>query len=203
MKKEDNAEKTRWLIDHIHSSINFKVRHLKISNIRGAFKRFDATIYTEGKDFQTADIHFWMDAASIDTGDAKRDAHLVSSDFFDAENYKKITFNSISSAQSTGKGKQELKGELTMKGITKMIILNAEFGGIILDTYGNEKAGLTITGTIKRSDWGLLWNTVLESGGFLISDEVTISCELEVSNARDQELKLETVIDSMEERLTL
>src|ERR1035437_8526382 len=153
MKKE-----TKWAIDHAHSEIDFKVRHLMISNFKGSFKTFDASIYTTFKDFTTAEIDLWIDAASITTGDAKRDEHLKSVDFFDVKNHKQITFTSSTIEKTSTNNNHELWGNLTIKGITKQIKLNIQFGGIIIDPWGSEKAGFTVTGKVNRSDWELIWN---------------------------------------------
>lgn len=183
--------KTKWSIDHAHSEIAFKVRHLMISHAKGTFKTFDASIYTNGKNFKTADIDLWIDASSINTGDPKRDEHLKSGDFFDVENHKQITFTSSTMGKSGTEGNHELWGELTMKGVTKNLKLNAQFGGILKDPWGNEKAGFSVTGIIKRSDWELEWNTALEAGGLMLGDEVAISCEVELINAGQEELTME------------
>ena len=185
------ANQTKWSIDKAHSDITFKVRHLMIAHVKGSFKIFDASIYTSGKDFTTAQIDIWIDASSITTGDSKRDEHLKSPDFFDVENHKQIAFTSGDFEKANAEGKQELWGELTMKGITKKIKLTVEFGGIIIDPWGNEKAGFTLTGTINRNDWGLVWNSTMETGGLLVGETVKISCEVELTNAGKKELKME------------
>ena len=185
------ANQTKWSIDQAHSDITFKVRHLMIANVKGSFKIFDASIYTSDKDFTTAQIDIWIDASSITTGDSKRDEHLKSADFFDVENHKQIAFTSGDFEKADAEGRQELWGELTMKGITKKIKLTVEFGGIIIDPWGNEKAGFTLTGTINRNDWGLVWNSTMETGGLLVGETVKISCEVELTNAGKKELKME------------
>jgi polyisoprenoid-binding protein YceI len=162
-----------------------------ISNVKGSFKTFDASIYTSGKDFTTADVDLWIDAASIDTRDTKRDEHLKSKEFFDVANHKQITFVSSTIGKPDEKGNHELWGELTMIGVTQNVMFNVEFGGIVKDPWGNEKAGLTLSGKIHRKDWGLVWNTTLEAGGVMVSDEVNISCELELLNMGDKDLVME------------
>jgi polyisoprenoid-binding protein YceI len=175
--------KTKWIIDAAHSSISFTVKHLMISNVRGLFGLFDASIYTTDKDFTTTQVDLWIDAASIKTGDVQRDVHLKSADFFDVENFKQISFTTTSIEKPDKHGNHEMWGELTMKGITKLIKLGVRFGGIAQDPWGKERAGFTITGTISRSEWGLVWNKTIEAGGLLVSDEVHISCEAELFNA--------------------
>jgi polyisoprenoid-binding protein YceI len=161
-----------------------------IANVKGVFKTFDASIYTTSKDFTTAEIDLWIDPSSIDTGDTKRDEHLKSADFFDVNNYKQITFSSSTIGEPDIDGNQVLWGELTMKGVTNNVKLNVQFGGIIKDPWGNEKAGFTISGKIKRSDWGLIWNATIETGGLVVSDEVTISCEVELINKDQADMKM-------------
>ena len=183
--------KTKWSVDQAHTEIEFKVRHLMIAHVKGAFKTFDASIYTNAKDFTTAEIDLWIDPSSINTGDAKRDEHLKSADFFDIQNYKQITFTSSTMGKPDSDGNSELWGELTMIGITKNVKLNVEFGGIAKDPWGNEKSGFTVTGKINRSEWGLVWNATLETGGLMVSDEVTISCEVELINSGEDDLKMQ------------
>lgn len=179
----DTAEvtiKTKWNIDNAHSEIAFSVKHLMITNVRGVFKEFNASIYTTAKDFMTVEMDFWLNPASIDTGDVKRDEHLKGADFFDVDNHKQITFIGNTYQKEDAKNKYTLYGELAMKGISKQIKLDVEFGGTTKDPWGNEKAGFTITGKINRKDWGLTWNNPLEAGGMLVSDEVLINCEVQL-----------------------
>jgi polyisoprenoid-binding protein YceI len=190
MKTPKMDTNTKWSIDVAHSDIGFKVKHLMIANVKGTFKEFDASIYTTGNDFTTAEIDLWIDPSSISTNDAKRDEHLKSADFFDVQNHKQISFNSSSIELQDAEGKHELWGELTIKGIKKNVKLIVEFGGILKDPWGNEKAGFTISGKINRSDWGLTWNTAIETGGFMVSDEINISCEVELTNMGKKDLKM-------------
>lgn len=173
-------ETTKWVIDPSHSEIAFKVKHLMITNVKGVFKEFDASIRTTGNDFMTSEIDFFMNPASVDTGDAKRDEHLRGEDFFDVEHHKQITFIGDSYENVDSDGSYELYGNLTIKGITKKIKLDVEFGGVMKDPWGNEKAGFSINGKINRKDWGLTWNAALEAGGVLVSDEIRISCEVQL-----------------------
>ena len=190
------ATKTKWTIDPLHSEIGFKVRHLMIAHVKGSFKTFEANIYTIGKDFKTAEVDLWIDTSSITTNEEKRDEHLKSVDFFDVKKHKQITFTSTSMSDFDKDGKVELWGKLTMVGITRNIKLDIEFGGIASDPWGKEKAGFTITGKIKRSDWGLVWNKTTETGGLLVGDEVTLSCEIElVNNGQNLIIELMTLAD--------
>ena len=179
METTDVLTKVKWRIDRSHSEVAFKVKHLMITTVKGVFREFDASIYTSGDDFMTAEVDSWMNPASIDTHDEKRDAHLKSADFFDVENYKQITFMG-NTYEKVGKDRYELYGELTIKGITKQIKLDVEFGGVMKDPWGNEKAGFSLSGKINRKDWGLNWNATLEAGGVLVSDEITISCDIQL-----------------------
>jgi len=191
------SKETKWSIDPSHSEISFKVRHLMIAHVKGSFKSFDASIYTEGTDFTTADIDLWIDAASIDTGDTTRDEHLKGPDFFDVANHKQLNFTSSTIGKPDKDGNHELWGELTIKGITKNVKLMVQFGGLVKDPWANEKAGFTLTGTINRTEWGLIWNSTLEAGGIMVSEEVTISCEVELINAgkKDLVMQLDEVSD--------
>ncbi len=183
-------KETKWSIDQAHSTIEFKIRHLMISNVKCSFKTFDASIYTSGKDFTTSEIDLWIDVNSISTGNEKRDEHLKSSDFFDVVNHKQITFSASTMTEADKEGNQDLWGELTIKGITKNVKLIVGFGGIASDSWGNEKAGFSVNGEIKRSEFGLNWNTYIETGGFLVSDEVKISCDIELINVSDKKVEM-------------
>ena len=174
----ETITKTKWVIDKAHSEIGFKIKHLMISNVKGVFNDFDAEIFSSGDDFLSTDIDLWLDPKSIDTGNTDRDNHLKGADFFDSEQYKEINFTSNTIEK---KGDNfSLYGDLTIKGITKQVKLDVEFGGIMKDPWGNTKAGFTVTGKINRKDWGLNWNAALETGGFLVSDDVTINCEIQL-----------------------
>ena len=167
---------TKWVFDPTHSELTFKVKHMMISNVKGEFRNF--TIEVEGEDITKSKIKVSIDVASIDTNSEDRDKHLKSADFFDVENHKDITFTSTS-FKKIDDDEFELKGLLTIKGISKEISLKAEFGGIIKDPWGNDKAGFSINGKINRKEWGLNWNAALETGGVLVSDEVKISSEVQ------------------------
>ena len=174
------STKTKWVIDSAHSEIGFKVKHLVVANVRGSFKEFDTSIYTTEEDFMTAEIDFWINPASITIGNEKRDAHLKSADFFDVEKFKEINFTGNTFENAGGDG-YSLYGDLTMKGIKKQIKLNVEFGGVVQDPWGNHKAVFNINGKINRKDWGLNWNAALETGGVLVSEDVWITCEVQLT----------------------
>ena len=185
------SNETKWSVDQSHSEISFKIRHMMIAHVKGSFKTFDASIYTTEKDFTTAQIDLWIDASSITTGDEKRDEHLKAADFFDVVKHKEITFTSSTIEPADANGHHALWGELTMVGITKNVKLNVEFGGIVKDPWGNEKAGFTVTGKFKRSDWELTWNNAMETGGMVVGDEVTIACEIELTNTGSKDITIE------------
>lgn len=184
---------TKWSIDQSHTEIAFRVRHLMIAHLRGTFKKFDASIYTIGSDFSTAEVDVWIDPSSIYTGDEARDEHLKGAEFFDAHEHKQIIFTSSTIGKPDAAGNSELWGDLTIKGNTRNVKLNVTFGGIVKDPWGKEKAGFTVTGSINRSEWGLNWNTKLDSGGLMVSDEVQIMCEVELVNTgrKDQTMVLD------------
>ncbi|MCE9540515.1 MAG: YceI family protein [Bacteroidetes bacterium] len=176
----ETLTKVKWTIDPSHSEIAFKVKHLMITNVKGVFREFDASIYTTGEDFITSEVDFFLNPASVDTGDSKRDEHIRSEDFFDVEKYKQISFVGDTIEKGKNDKSYSLYGYLQMKGITKQIKLNVEFAGVMKDPWGNEKAGFNITGKINRKDWGLNWNSLLETGGVMLSDEVNIMCEVQL-----------------------
>jgi len=174
-----DTTKTKWVIDPVHSEISFKVKHLMISNVKGTFKEFDATVYTDGEDFSTSTIELILKPASVDTGVADRDGHLKSPDFFDIEKYDTMAFKS-ESLKKVDDENYELSGAMSIKGITKNLKLDVEFGGIMKDLWGNSKAGFTLNGKINRKDWDLTWNAALEAGGVLVGETVNIICEVQL-----------------------
>lgn len=173
-----NSTKTKWTLDPTHSELVFKVRHMMITNVKGEFRKFDASIVSDGADFTKSSIDVTIDAASIFTNEDKRDGHLKSADFFDVENFSTLTFKGISFKKAGG-DEYKLTGELTIKGVSKEVELDVEFGGINKDPWGNEKAGFSVEGKINRKDFGLNWNAALETGGVLVSEEVKISAEVQ------------------------
>ncbi len=170
---------TKWSIDPTHSEISFKVKHLMISTVTGNFKKFNLEVETENSDFNTAKkIEFYTDIDSINTNNEQRDAHLKSADFFNAEHYAQILFSGTNYEANGDEGK--LYGNLTIAGITKPIILNVEFGGIVVDPYGQTKAGFTVTGKISRKEFGITYGAVTETGGVLLGDEIKINAEVQL-----------------------
>ncbi len=169
---------TTWAIDPAHSQIQFKVRHMMISTVTGTFDKFRSEVEMTGEDLSTAKVFFEADTASIHTGSADRDNHLRSADFFDVENHPKLTFKATS-IENAGDNEWKVKGDLTIRGVTRPITLDMEWNGVNKDPWGNMKAGLVVRGKINRKDYGLNWNAMLETGGVLVSDEVRVECEVQ------------------------
>tara|TARA_R110002096_G_scaffold334997_4_gene528628 strand:- start:101 stop:631 length:531 start_codon:yes stop_codon:yes gene_type:complete len=167
---------TTWSIDPAHSEITFKVKHLMISNVKGEFKTFEASI--DGEDFTNSTLSAKIDASSISTNNNDRDTHLKSPDFFEVEQFPEITFKSTSLKKGDD-DEYKLVGDLTIKGVTKEITLDTEFGGFMKDPYGNEKAGFSINGKLNRKDFRLNWNAALEAGGVMVGNEVKINAEVQ------------------------
>lgn len=163
-----------WTIDPAHSSVTFGVRHLGIAKVRGRFGSFSGTI-SAGETPKDSSVEVSIDAASIDTGIEDRDKHLRSGDFLDAENFPTLTFASTD-VRETDSG-WEIEGDLTIRGVANRVVLDAEFGGVVEDPWGNEKAIFSATTKIEREDWGLTWNQALEAGGWLVGKEVKIQIE--------------------------
>lgn len=168
---------TNWALDPAHSELQFKVKHLMITTVTGSLKSLNASLTSPSDDFEDASVKFEAETASIDTGNNDRDNHLKSGDFFDADQFPKITFESTSLEKDDDDYK--LKGNLEIKGIARSVKLDVEFGGIATDPWGNTKAGFTISGKINRTDFGLTWNAALETGGVMVSEEVKILGELQ------------------------
>ena len=176
-----STTKTKWVIDPSHTEVGFRVKHLMITNVKGEFNEFEGNALTSGDDFSEAEIEFSLNPASVDTNDVNRDNHLRSADLFDVEKHGKITFKSSAVKKTGTEGEFELTGELTIRGVSKKVKLSVEYGGLMKDPWGNIKAGFTVSGSINRKDWGLNWNAALETGGVLVSDEVKISCEVQLA----------------------
>lgn len=172
------AIKTKWAIDPMHSEVQFKVKHLVISTVTGTFKVFEASLETENEDFSDAEINFSLDVNSIDTNQPDRDTHLKSADFFDAEKYPKITFESTSFEKVEGE-RYKLKGDITIKDLTKPIIFDVEFGGTATDFYGNVKAGFEVNGKINRKEFGLVWNAITEAGAIVVGEDIKLNINVQ------------------------
>jgi len=174
---ENSDKKTaQWVLDPSHSELTFKVKHLMISNVKGEFKSFSVTVDQE--EFEKSTIHASVDTATIFTNNNDRDNHLRSADFFDSEKHPAMTFTGTE-FKKIDDDEYRLTGLLTIKGVSKEVQLDVEFGGINKDPWGNLKAGFSFSGKINRKDWGLNWNAALETGGVLVSDEVKIAGEVQ------------------------
>lgn len=169
----------QWKIDPAHSEIQFKVKHLMITTVTGYFKTFDLNVETETENFNTANkIEFTADIDSIDTNNAQRDTHLKSSDFFDAAQHNQLRFVGTE-YEAQGDGAQ-LHGDLTIRGVTQPLTLNVDFGGVVVDPYGQTKAGFTLKGKISRKAFGLTWNAVTEAGSVVVSDDIKLLAEVQL-----------------------
>lgn len=169
---------TNWKIDPTHSEIQFKVKHLMITTVTGNFNEFDATAVTEGDDFSSvSSVDFTASIDSISTNNSQRDEHLRSADFFDASQYPALTFKS-SRVEASGDD-FTVTGDLTIKDTTKPVTLKAEFGGIVIDPYGQTKAGFTVSGKISRKEFGLTWSAVTEAGQVVVSDDIRLLAEIQ------------------------
>lgn len=174
-----SAQSTQWNLDASHSKISFDVSHLVISSVTGFFRDYSIDFKSDKDDFSDAQISFSAAVNSLDTDNEKRDEHLKSPDFFDAENNPEIKFVGKSFTKLDDKN-YKLVGDFTMRGVTKEIALDVEFKGTIKDPWGGTRAGFKLTGTVNRTDYGLTWNKALEAGGVLVGEEVEIICVIEL-----------------------
>lgn len=168
-----------WNIDPTHSEIQFKVKHLVISTVTGYFRSFNGKIESDGDSFEGAKVTFEADVDSVDTNTEDRDNHLKSDDFFNAEKFPKLTFESTS-FENAGGSNFKLTGNLTIRDITKKVTLDVTHGGTVEDPYGQTKAGFELSGTINRKDFGLTWSAVTEAGNIVVGDNVTLFMNVQV-----------------------
>jgi polyisoprenoid-binding protein YceI len=173
------AQKIDWKLDKSHSSVGFSVTHMVISTTSGNFGDFDISLSSTGKDFNGATVSGWVDASTVNTNNTDRDAHLKGQDFFDVANHPKIEFKSTS-FEKQDDGSYKVKGNLTMRGTTKPVVLNAQMTGAIKDPWGNYRVGWKVEAAINRTEWGLTWNKSLEAGNLLVGEEVTMALSFEV-----------------------
>lgn len=169
----------KWKVDPTHSEVQFKVKHLMITTVTGYFKNFDLEVETESEDFTSASrIEFTADINSINTNNEQRDTHLKSADFFNAEQYGQLKFTG---KKYENKGDEaRLHGDLTIRGITKPVAVSVDFAGIVVDPYGQTKAGFTVSGKISRKEFGLTWNAVTEAGQVVVSDDIRLHAEIQL-----------------------
>lgn len=170
--------KTTWKIDAVHSDVQFKIKHMMISTVTGAFKEFDAEMVTEGDTIENASVSFSAKIDSIDTRNEQRDGHLKSDDFFNAEKFPELSFSSTSMKKVGDDFK--LVGNLTIRDITKEVQIDAVLNGIVDDMEGKKRAGFDLTGKISRKEFGLLWNGLTETGGVVVSDEVRLVLNIQM-----------------------
>ena len=173
----------RWSIDTAHSGVHFTVRHMVIAKVRGVFTRWSGTIELDEKDLAASAVTVQIDAASIDTREPQRDAHLRSADFFDVEKYPELTFRSTR-VEPLGGQELRITGDLTIHGMTRQVVLNGEFLGKNKDPWGNLRASFSAKTSIDRKDFGLRWNQLLEAGGVLVGDKVEIELDVEAVPAQ-------------------
>jgi polyisoprenoid-binding protein YceI len=174
------ANAQTWQLDKSHSSVKFSVTHMMVSETEGNFKSFTANVSAQKEDFSDLSADFTIQVKSINTDDEKRDGHLASPDFFDAEKYPTITFKSTS-FKKVGEKSYKLAGEITMHGVTKPVTFDVKYNGTAKDPYGNTKAGFRASTIIKRSDFNISWNKVLDTGGFALSDDVQVFVNIELN----------------------
>ncbi|MFB8034898.1 YceI family protein [Streptomyces sp. NPDC056004] len=166
-----------YTIDPAHSSIGFTVRHAMVTNVRGSFGEHEGTLKLDGSNPANSTASIDVRIASVDTGIADRDGHLVSGDFFDAEKFPLMTFRSTQ-AEQLGGDTYRVTGDLTIKDVTRPLSIDLEFNGSATDVYGNERVGFEGSTNILRSDWGLTWNAALETGGVMVSDKVKLNFDI-------------------------
>lgn len=168
-----------YKIDAAHSDISFKVKHLMIATATGLFKTFDATVEIDEENFEHAQVSFEADVDSVDTKNEQRDAHLKSDDFFNAEQYPKLTFKSTK-IEKASDSEFTMTGDLTIRDITKPVVLNVEFNGKVIDPWGMERMGFEANGKINRKEYGLKWSSVTEAGSLVVADDVKLVLNVEM-----------------------
>lgn len=173
-----------YSIDPSHSRIGFVARHAMVTKVRGSFNEFDGTGYFDAENPAASNLRLTIKAASIDTRNADRDAHLRSNDFFDMETYPEITFASTA-VEQIGHDEYRVTGDLTLKGVTRPVTVDLEYTGSAVDPFGNHRIGFEGKTTVNRKDWGVNWNAALEAGGVLVSEKVTLEFEVSAIRADD------------------
>ncbi|MBS4202239.1 polyisoprenoid-binding protein [Bacillus sp. FJAT-49732] len=172
---------SKWNLDNAHSNVDFSVKHMMVSKVKGSFNDFSADIVVDATDLTTGNISFTIDVASIDTRNTDRDNHLRSADFFETEKYPNLTFTSTNIVKK-GEDEYAVTGDVSLHGVTKPETFTVTFEGLAKDPMsGAEKAGFSVEGKIKRSDYGLTWNAALETGGVLVGDDIKVTMEIQVA----------------------
>jgi polyisoprenoid-binding protein YceI len=178
---------TTWVIDPLHSEVYFKIRHLLISTVTGSFGKFEGRATSEGDTFENAKVHFTIDVKSINTNQPQRDGHLQGGDFFSADQYPEITFESTSFVKKSGND-YNMTGNLTMKGVTKSVELNVEYGGAENNGHGVIKHGFEVTGVINRSEFGMTWNKLTDTGGLGLGEDIKLVANIQVAKLVEAEV---------------
>jgi polyisoprenoid-binding protein YceI len=168
----------RWNLDAAHSGVHFTVRHMVFSKVRGAFTRFGGTLELDEQVLAASSVSVQIEAASIDTREAQRDAHLRSADFFDVEKYPELRFQSTK-VEKSGEKRLRITGELTIHGVTREVVLDAQYLGKGKDPWGNPRVAFTASTSVDRKDYGLRWNQLLEAGGVLVGEKIEIELEVQ------------------------
>jgi polyisoprenoid-binding protein YceI len=176
-----NAE--TWNLDAVHSSVGFTVKHMVVSKVNGSFAKFDGTVEFDGTNLEQGSVNVTIDVSSVNTNNEKRDNHLKTSDFLDVENYPEMSFKS-KSVTAGEDGEFQIVGDLTLRGVTKEVTLEAEFNGTVQDPWGGTRAGFSAHTTIDRQDFGVSFNSALETGGLVVSNDVKINLEIELVKAK-------------------
>lgn len=171
-----------WKIDEAHSSIHFSVRHLMVARVHGQFRRFGGELMLDESDITRSSVRLRVELDAVDTGQADRDASLRSERFFDAAQFPVLTFESRR-VERCGESRYRVLGDLTLRNITKPVVLEVEHGGFITDLRGARRAGFSVRTSVQRSEFGMVWNQLLEAGGVAISDRVDIHAEIETVSA--------------------
>jgi polyisoprenoid-binding protein YceI len=173
---------TKWDFDFTHSNVDFSVRHLLVSKVRGRFNKWNGTLLIDEANLGASSVEVQIDASSVDTSEPKRDEHLRSADFFDVEKYPHLTFKSTG-VERNGDDRLRVAGDLTIHGVTRPVVLDVERGGSVRDPWGLERTGFTITTTIDRKDFGVTFNQALDHGGLALGEKVSISIDIEATTA--------------------
>lgn len=179
---------TTWVIDQMHSDVLFKIKHLVISNVTGSFKKFEGNIVTKGDNFNDAKVNFKIDVKSIDTNQAQRDGHLQTGDFFGADLYPQIIFESTSFI-NVGGNDYKMSGNLTLRDVTKLIELNVEYGGSEDNGHGILKHGFEITGIVNRIEFGMTWNKLTDTGGLGLGENVKLIANIQIAKLIEETIE--------------
>ena len=184
------TKSSTWVIDTLHSDVLFKIKHLVISNVTGSFKKFEGNIVTQGDDFNNAKVYFTIDVKSIDTNQEQRDGHLQTGDFFSADLYPQIIFESTSFV-NVGGSDYRMIGNLTLKGVTKPIELNVEYGGAQNNGHGVLKHGFEVTGIINRMEFGMTWNKMTDTGGLGLGENIKLIANIQIAELVEEAIAIE------------